>query len=433
MTNRSFFKQEHTLIHLSIMKHTAFKILFFLYSVLFFGQENIEQTPPFYIKTVFFSQNGNFATPCFQLGQSFEFQFDDLYGNEADYYLVIEHFNKDWKRSDLSKAEYLTGLDNQRIRDYQNSYNTLQSYSHYTARIPNQFFSITKSGNYLLKIFNSDNELVISRKFILYEDLLSIGTSVRRARDFDSINEKQNIEIVINYHNYPLQNPAQNAHVSIFQNGNLNQGIHGIKPQYTLGTEMIYRYNKETQFWAGNEFYTLDTSDIRVPNNSVAKVTSGDIYNSFLYTGLPRKNSIYTFFPDFNGNFYIRNVRTVENENIEADYSWVYFSLNSTNLIQNNNIYIRGAFNNFNISEEYKMEYNETKNIFEKAVLLKQGYYNYQYILAENSKIDFENNIDGNFYQTENQYLTIVYYRGNNDRYDRIIGRSITNSETIKN
>jgi tetratricopeptide (TPR) repeat protein len=91
-------------------------------------------------------------------------------------------------------------------------------------------------------------------------------------------------------------------------------------------------------------------------------------------------------------------------------------------------------FNNYALSEENKMEYNEAKGIYEKALMIKQGFTNYQYVVADAKKnIDYENAIDGNYYQTENNYFAIIYYRENNQRYDRIIGKGVTNSEDITN
>jgi hypothetical protein len=66
--------------------------------------------------------------------------------------------------------------------------------------------------------------------------------------------------------------------------------------------------------------------------------------------------------------------------------------------------------------------------------MIKQGFTNYQYVVADgNKKIDYENAIDGNFWQTENNYFAIIYYRENNQRYDRIIGKGVANSENITN
>lgn len=405
-----------------------------LISFVSFSQSNVEIDPPFNIKTISFTVNNNNVIPFFRLGESFELSFDDLYGDEADYYYTITQYNYDWSSpSNLAKVEYLNGVDNQRIITYENSFNTLQLYSHYRQVFPNRFNQITKSGNYLISILNDEGEVVFTRKIVIYEEQVSIGLLIRRARDFDSINEKQNVEMTINYGDRILQNPIENVKVTLFQNGNWKTSISNIKPQFTLGSELVYRYNKETQFWAGNEAYSIDNKIIRATNNTVARVTSGDnIYNTYLYVNTPRKNQPYTYFPDINGNFFIQNANAT-NSNIESDYSWVYFALNTPKMLDKN-IYIVGMFNNYALSDEYKMEFNSKSGFYEKAILLKQGFTNFQYVIADASgKIDNQNAIDGNFFQTENNYTAIVYYRGNNDRYDRVIGIANTNSEVIKN
>ncbi len=412
-----------------------FSVFAFLFAYFnMFSQEANEQEPPFNIKTISFIQNGRNVIPFFKLGDTFELQFDDLYGNEADYYYTLTQYNYDWSApSNLSKAEYLTGMDNQRIITYQNSFNTLQIYSHYKQVFPNKINQITKSGNYLLTVLNDENEVVFSKRFILYEEQVTVGLLVRRSRDFETIDTKQNIEMTINYGDKILQNPIQNVKVTLFQNGNWKTSLSNIKPQYTLGSELIYRYNKETQFWGGNECYTIDNKIIRATNNTVSKVTSGEnIYNTYLYVNSPRKNQPYTYFPDINGNFFITNANT-SNPEIEADYSWVYFAVQAPAFFENN-IYISGMFNNYNLSDAYKMEYNKDTGVYEKALLLKQGFTNYQYIITDKTgNIDFKNALDGNYYQTENNYTAIIYYKGNNDRYDRVIGIANTNSEIIKN
>ncbi|WP_445721595.1 type IX secretion system plug protein [Flavobacterium sp.] len=414
--------------------NTRFYILAFLISFSnSYTQVENEIPAPFNIKTISFVQNNNNVLPFFKLGDTFELQFDDLFGNEADYYYTITQCNYDWTPSNLAKVEYLNGMDNQRIITYENSFNTLQLYSHYRQQFPNKFNRITKTGNYVVKVFNDEQEIVFSKRFILYNESVSVLSEVRRARDFESLNQKQNIELTIKYGELSLQNPVQNVKISIFQNGNWNNVITNIKPQYTIGTELIYRYNKETQFWAGNEFYTLDNSQIRVTNNSVGRVTSGDIYNSHLYTNNARKNNIYTYFPDFNGNFVVLNYGS-ENSQIEADYSWVYFTLSAPDFFDKEEIFVTGMFNNYAMNEENKMVYNKESGLYEKAILIKQGYTNYQYtIKSKNNTINAKDAIDGNFYQTENNYTILVYYKGNNDRNDSVIGISNTNSEGIRN
>ncbi|MCG2610747.1 DUF5103 domain-containing protein [Flavobacterium sp. SM15] len=399
------------------------------------GYTQIEQetAPPFNIKTVSFVQNGNIMIPMFRLGDPFELQFDDLYGNEADYYYTITQYNYDWTPSQLAKAEYLQGMDNQRIMTYQNSFNTLQVYSHYSQMFPNKFNRILFTGNYMIKVFNSDQELVFSKKFILFEEQVAVPLQIKRSRDLSTIHGMQNLDFMVKMGDNILQNPINNVKVALFQNGRFDNAIYNIKPQYTLGSDLIYKYNKETQFWAGNEFLYYENKDIRTVSNNVGHVSAGEIYNTHLYMNTSRKNNPYTYWPDINGGF-LPNKINAENSNLEADYSWVYFTLNTNTFIDKKDIYIVGMFNNYALTPENKMDYNSEKGLFEKAILIKQGFTNYQYVLADkNGKIDSENAVDGNFYQTENNYFVLVYYRGNNDRYDRVIGRGIANSEGITN
>ncbi|UOK42757.1 MULTISPECIES: DUF5103 domain-containing protein [Flavobacterium] len=398
-----------------------------------FAQVENEVAPPFNIKSVAFVQNGNVTIPIFRLGEPFQLEFDDVYGNEADYYFTITQYNYDWTPTDLGKAEYMRGIDNQRIINYKNSFNTLQLYSHYTQNFPNKFNQIILTGNYMLKIFNSSQELVFSRKFIIYEDRVPVAVQVKRSRDLEIIDHMQNLYFTISTANYLLQNPIQNVKIALFQNGRLDNGIYNIKPQYTIGSELIYRHEKETRFWGGNEFLNFENKDIRAVANNVAHVSAGDLYNSHLYMNTSRKKSQYTYYPDINGSFLPNNINAEDN-NIEADYAWVYFTLNTNTFMDKSDIYIGGMFNNFAHIPEYKMDYNSEKGLYEKALLIKQGFTNYQYeIVDKNGKVDFQNAIDGNYWQTENNYFVLVYYRGNNDRYDRVIGKGIATSTNITN
>jgi len=393
-----------------------------------------EVVPPYNIKTVSFLQNNINQVPIFKLGDGFLFQFDDLFGNEANYYYEIVHCDYNWIPSDIPKSEYIQGFDGQRIQEYTNSVNTLQIYSHYQLSIPNQNTQLRLSGNYILKILDENKEVVFSRKFILYEDIVSIPFQIKRARTVNNMETKHNMEFTIRSKSISFQNPLKNVKVMLLQNGQFNNAIKNIVPQYTIGNDLIYKYDTQTQFWAGNEFLYFDNNNIRAASNSIGRVDSGsDIYKSYLFTNKARGNYPYSYTQDVNGTFVVRNINAT-NSDTEADYSWVYFSLSAPAFMLNKGIYISGMFNNYSLSPEYKMDYNAEKAIFEKAILIKQGFNSYQYIIADNKgNIDNENALDGNFYQTENDYSVIVYYRENNDRYDRVIGKGNANSSTITN
>lgn len=418
------------------MPNTSFRILIllFIFTSATAQVEN-EVAPPFNIKTVSFFQNNQNVVPVFPLGSGFQLQFDDLFGNEADYYYEIIHCDYNWKPSDIPKNEYLQGFDNQRIQDYTNSFNTLQIYSHYTLSIPNQHTQQLRiSGNYMLKILNNDKETVFTRKFILYEDLVTVPIQVKRARTVNNIEYKHNLEFSIKSKTINFQNPLKNVKVMLLQNGKFNSSIKNIPPQYTIGNDLIYKYDSETQYWAGNEFLYFENKDIKVANNYISRVdASTAIYNAFLYTNNARANFPYSNTEDINGNFVVRNFNS-ENSAIEADYAWVYFSLSSPTFNNDNAIYINGMFNNYSLTPEFKMDYNPKKGIYEKALLIKQGFTNFEYV-AVNRKgvVDSANAIDGNFYQTENDYSILVYYRENTDRYDRVVGKGNANSLNIIN
>ena len=417
-----------------MLKNILFPICCLLFLTTVFAQEQIEISPPYNIKTVTFVQNGQNAIPIFRLGDSFQHQFDDLYGNEDNYYYSIIHCDYDWKPSQLSKNEYLNGFDDQRIQDYTNSVNTLQIYSHYRISFPNRLTQIRVSGNYMMKILNEEKEVVFAKKFILYEELVAVPMQIKRARNSNALDQKQNIDFAIKSASINFQSPLQNVKVMLMQNGKFYNAIKNIKPQYTIGNDLIYKYDTETQFWGGNEFLFYENKDIRAANNNINFIDSnGGIYNSHLYANEARANKPYTYYPDINGNFIIKNIGAEKNE-IEADYSWVFFTLSAPNYFGKKNIYINGMFNNYGMSEENKMEYNSEKGVYEKAIMIKQGFTNYQYILADDKgNIDEKNAIDGNFHITENDYFALVYYRENNQRYDRVIGKGIATSVNITN
>lgn len=399
------------------------------------AQVQTEIVPPYNIKTASFVQNSQNVVPIFQLGESFEFQFDDLFGNEADYYYEITHCDYNWIPTDIPKSEYLSGFDSQKIQEYINSFNTLQIFSHYRLSLPNNYSKILLSGNYVLTILNTDKEVVLKRYFVLYENMVSVPLKIRRPRTVKNIYSKHNLNFEINGGDQiQFQNPTQNLKVVLLQNGNFNTAIRNIVPQYNLGNVFVYKYDQETQFWAGNEFLNFDSKDIKNANNYVSFVNSdNDIYNTHLYLNNAKSSFPYSNYTDLNGNFSIRKLDG-ENNTIEADYSWVYFSLSAPLSNPNSSIYIVGMFNNYSAAPEYKMDFNTEKGLYEKAVLIKQGFTNYQYLTVNNKGfIDSENAIDGNFYQTENDYTVLVYYKGNTDRYVRAIGKGSANSLNITN
>ena len=398
-----------------------------------FGQKVTEIAPPYYIKSIAVNQGAESVYPIFKMGDYFNIEFDDLLAQGSSYYYKIKHCNADWTPSDLRITEYLRGFDNIMISNFENSFNTLQSYTHYKMTLPNSNTGFLISGNYLVEILDEDGDLVFSRKMILYQEEVTVGVKINRTRNNETIDSKQNVAVTIDYNLEAYNNPKQNFKMTIMQNGRFDNLITNVPPQYTIGNQFIYNYDTETQFFGGNEFLYFDNSDIISVNNNIARVVSGDIYSTYLYPLPTRGLKQYAYYEDINGSFFPRN-KFRSNASIEADYSWIYFNLPADEFV-GKDVYVVGMVDNYLLSDSNKLEYDTKENAYKKAILLKQGFTSYLFNLVDTKtkKIDFKDAIDGNHYQTENDYQVIVYYRGIIDRSDRVIGFGSAKSLNITN
>lgn len=395
-------------------------------------------TPPF-IRTVQFRESGSLLNaqaqlPIIRLGSSLELSFDDIIGDEADYFYKITHHNADWTESNLARSEFMDGMDNVRILDYENSVAVLQLYTHYRLKIPNRNVRrLKQTGNYMLSLYNENEELVFSRKFMIYTPLLAVGAQVKRSRDLKYVDEKQTLRFFIDGDDTQLINPKRNVKVVLLQNNNLKTAITGVEPQYTIGTKLEYRYDQETAFWGGNEYFGFENKDIRAATAAIQYIEVKSLYHNYLYTNPTRLNQPYTYNPDINGNFLVTTLQGTEPDS-EAEYVWMHFSLQHPKLPEGQEVHLYGNYNNYEIGKTTKLNWDERNQIYELPYLLKQGFYNYKYVIIdENGKIDPKVQPGGNFWQTENEYQILVYYRRPGGRFDELVGYGQTNSTDITN
>ena len=406
--------------------------IFLFFSTIAFSQVS-EVNPPDYIKTIIFKSNTNQSQlPILKLSERLRLEFDVLNGDEADFYYIITHYNFDWTPSNLMKSEYLQGFDNLRIIDYDNSFNTYQIYSHYRLQIPNQQTRLKLSGNYMIHIYNEYEELMFSRKFMVYENIANVGVAIKRSRDVRFVQQKQSVDINVSSPSMHFNNPNKTIKVAIIQNNNLNTAILNLKPLYTIGRELIYKYDTESSFWGGNEYLFFENKDVRGANVGVQFIDLKDLYHNYLFTDIIRANRPYTYNPDINGNFLITAL-DADNVDIEADYTIIHFSLLHPELFNNKSIHVYGNFNNYSINESNKMIFNSNNAYYEIQLRLKQGFYNYKYVVVDENGNMKEGAISGNFDKTENNYKVLVYYRDLGARYDKIIGFGEGSSVNITN
>ena len=412
-----------------LLKRFAF-IFCFIQTVL--AQNSQQQLFLQSIKSIVFkNQTSEIQFPVQKLGEPFELHFDDLNGDERNYYYKIKYFNHDWTPSNLFQNEYLKGFDNLRIENYQTSFNTLQPYTHYQLDLPNDQTEFLISGNYLLEIYNESDEMVFSRRFLIYEEGTTVNAEVFRTRDLQYYKTHQNIQFsIIPPKGEFFRDPQNQLHVTILQNEQWNSAINSLKPQYNDGSRLEYRYDTESSFYGGNEYLFFDTKNIQITSANVSMVKLNRLYETYLTTNYLRRGYPYSFTQDLNGDFIIRTLQGSENGNIEADYSWVHFSLSTPVVFKDQEVYIYGKFNNYDLNETNKMYYNPALEIYEGIILLKQGVYNYKFI-AKTPKSNLYNEVSGSHALTENRYLIFVYYRYFGNLYDSLIAVGKTSSFEI--
>lgn len=396
------------------------------------AQEEFEVQEPSHIKSVtLHPRKVNAFNPIIRLGGTLIFSFDDLEGDEKEYSYKIEHCTYDWKKSNLTSAEYSNGFSDDLIRDFENSFNTYQNFTHYSLQIPNDNLRIKISGNYLLSVLDEDDEVVFTRRFIIYQSKVSVGVSVHKARRIDGIDTKQNVELIVNHPNLLINNPNKEIKIAIYQNNDWNNVITNLTPQFYRGTQLIYKYGDESTFWAGNEFLYFETKDIRNATNNIRRVILKDTYETRLYIDQSRNNKPYTYYPDINGNFFVRSIN-VDDQKLEADYTKVHFVYEYLEDIDDD-IYVYGNFNNWQLTNENKLTFNEETQFYETDILLKQGFYNYTYVAVNKDQVIDNHSLEGSHFQTENSYNVLVYYHKFGSKYDQVIGFGVGSSENLQN
>lgn len=362
----------------------------------------------------------------FKLNEPLVFSFDDLEADQKYYAYKIEHCYKNWEISDLNTSQFINGYDEFEITDFENSFNTLQPYTHHKFQIPNTNTSIKISGNFLITIFNEDEEICIQRRIVIYDPLVTISAKVIRDRNTKNIDKKQVVQFTIYHPDFLINSPKRELNITVLQNNDWNFLKENLKPQYYKKDQLIFNYNDETSFFGNNEFLNFDTKNFTGNHVSIAKTTLNNLYNSYLYTNEPRASSPYTYYPDINGNFIIRTLNA-ENQSTESDYTRIHFSFDSNNSNFDEDTYVYGAYNNYALNKENRLLKNEKTGLWENIQLFKQGFYNYSYVTINKNKQIEQHKIDGSFFETENNYTILVYYKPFGARIGKIIGASTIN------
>jgi hypothetical protein len=356
--------------------------------------------------------------------------FDDLRSGSHNYYYTIEHCDENWTSSNLSTADYLQGFTEDRILDYTYSSGTAQKYTHYELKLPNDNIVPKISGNYILKVYEDGD----ATKLILTRRLYVIGTRVLLQADINASNNvalmqtNQKINFQINLSSLPVQNPNADIRVLIMQNGRSETGQLTTQPTYIRGSQLVYNDININDFPGGNEFRHFDTRSLKLNSDRVSHIYHDTAYTVVLLGDAIRNQPGYSFQYDNNGNFFILNQDGTDPKR-DADYTHVYFSLAANKTAGEGSAYIVGKFNDYKIDDRSKMDFEPVKGRFFTSLFLKQGVYDYQYVWVDRTTNKPDNVLlEGSYFETENDYQVLVYYRPASARWTELVAYRLLNN-----
>ena len=366
------------------------------------------------------------SMPITQLGgNAINIDFDDMTHDYHRYTYKITHCDADWQESEgIFDTDYLQGFNGElTIDDNEQSFNTNHLYTHYHLTIPNENCRITMSGNYKLTVYDDNAEegenTMFTACFMIVDPKIKVDLAYSSNTDIDNNRQHQQVRMTADYRNIHVTAPGEQIKTVVLQNGRWDNAAVNAKPDYLSAEQMSWIHNRQLIFKGGNEYHKFETLATSHATMGIDEISwDGENYHAHVFADVPRPNYLYD--EDANGAFYIRNSDNIENENT-CDYMYVHFTLDSKQRYPGD-IYLNGEWTYNRFLPEYKMEYNEKKRRYEAAILLKQGYYSYQYLMESSDATMKTSPSEGNFYQTENKYQALVYYRGQGDRTDQLVG-----------
>ena len=363
---------------------------------------------------------GNFLLPAITRmeTQNLLLEFDDLREQRNNYSIRLIHCNFDWTKSTLMDLDFMHDYNDFPINDYSFSINTYIPYVHYRAPIP----SVKIPGNYVAIIYRDGNrqDLILSKRIVVFESRVDLMTDNEISGLGNIRSTNQALNFMINYGRTEVINPMGSIHVVIRQNQRWDNAKIDVKPSFNREdlSQLEYRFfDMDNTFQAGNEFRFVDFRSLNYPGQNTLRLDKNrKPFELFVNIDGPRTIQSYAQYNDLNGNFYPDNSDYPQEPWISANYLQVNFSLQSPALKED--IYVIGAFNGWARNDQNKMQYEQ--GMYSKKILLKQGFYNYQYWV--NSTDSGGNQVEGNHFQTENLYEVLVYYRPFQPNADLLVG-----------
>ncbi len=359
-------------------------------------------------------------------------QFDDLEGDVKRYTYTIIHCDAEWKPSSLAPAEYISGFQEATIDQYDYSFNTVAEFTHYWLTLPNEDMAFTLSGNYVLVVYEDEHERrpALTRRFVVVEPLVQIDARVVRPARVDLSDTHHEVDFIVHHPGLQIRSPRTEIAAHVLQNGRWDNAVTDLNPLFVYRQRLSFDYQDKVVFAAGKEFRYADLRSLRFPTEGVAWVEETERgWEVGLVRDRIRAYGAYVERRDINGKFVIET-HDDDDQDLEADYARVLFSLYSPVEMEEVDVYLFGAFTDWQLRPEFKMVYNPAVSAYVARPQLKQGYYEYVYVTVPKGRpvAPDWSETEGDWYETENEYTVLVYYRPFGARYDRLIGATTISS-----
>lgn len=383
-----------------------------------------------------FQQNNQQSLALISLNSSdlLELHFDDMNGVPKNYYYTYVLCNADWTPADVSPFDYIRGFPQNRLSQYRVSTVTTSRYVHYQALLPDRNCMPSKSGNYLLKVYlDADtSKLAFTKRMLVVDNRASIGAQVQQPFDNELLRTHQKIQLAVNTQQLNILSPQQ-TRIVILQNNRWDDAIRDIQPTFIRGKMMEYNAEQDCLFPAGKEYRWADLQSFRFLSDRMDRVDRGrEPVAVYLKPDLERNHLRYLFFRDRNGWDEINTTESL-NPWWQTDYAYVHFTFAPANRqpFAGKSVYLLGSLTGNQVGDTSKMEYDAVRGVYTKTLFLKQGYYSYAYVTKSDKHPEEKADpsaTEGNYWETENVYTILFYYRSFSSRHDELVGVGSVNS-----
>ncbi len=375
--------------------------------------------------------------PVYRLNSTdrLQLEFDDMEGSLKNYYYAFVLCDYNWKQVNLNPFDYTKGFTQNRIITYRYSSIAFTKYTHYQAVLPDRNSVPTRSGNYLLKVFldGDTSKLVFTKQMLVVESKTLITAKVVQAMSPQYFKTHQRLDLsVLLSKDLNAFSAVQQVKAVILQNNRWDIAQRDVMPSFNRGNELIYSMEKTGLFPGGKEWRWLDLRSFRLQSDRVDSAYYGKTSTEiFLKPDVDRSTQRYVYFPDYNGMYSVMTYESI-NPFWQGDYATVHFNFASPNgeAYKGWSLYLSAAFTGYALNDQWKMKFNESSRFYENTAFMKQGYYNYQYILVNDASPSEKKVLEGDYWETENNYTVLIYYKSFTDRVDQLIGISEIDSRT---